>query len=106
MLLLALSALPARAGDGTVAGWVGTTGGDPVRGAVVSLFAAARGSFTAVSGDDGRFSVDLPAGRYTVRALAEGFLPAAIRRVTAAAGRPLLLPVSYTHLTLPTILRV
>jgi len=79
---------------GTIAGRIEAPGGTPVGGAVISVFGSGRGSFTAVSDIEGRFSLELPPGRYTVRTLAGGFVPAAARRVLVASERELLLDIS------------
>jgi hypothetical protein len=97
--LLAAGTAEARDADfgthlGTIAGRVESPGGTPVGGAVISVFGNGRGSFTAVSDGEGRFSLDLPPGRYTLRTLAGGFVPAAARRILVAAERELLLDIS------------
>jgi len=79
-----------------VAGRAGTVGGDPVSGAVISLFANGHGSFVAVSDEEGRFWMELPSGRYTLRALAPGLSSPTAKRVLIAAQRDLLLDVRFT----------
>jgi len=94
-VLLAAGMAEAREPDfGTIAGRIEAPGGTPVGGAVISVFGSGRGSFTAVSDIEGRFSLELPPGRYTVRTLAGGFVPAAARRVLVASERELLLDIS------------
>ena len=96
LALFAASPLAAREPTtfGTIAGRVEAPGGAPVGGAVISVYGTGRGSFVAVSDREGRFSLDLPPGRYTLRTLAGGFLAPAARRVRVAAERELLLDIS------------
>ena len=89
-------AAEARDGEGgSIAGRVESSAGLPVEGAVISVYGAGQGSFVAVSDMEGRFSVDLPPGRYTVRTLAGGFLPPTARRVWVAAQRELSLDLRF-----------
>jgi carboxypeptidase family protein len=93
-----LAALPADAREsttfGTINGRVEAPDGAPIGGAVISFYGGGQGSFVTVSDREGRFSLDVPAGRYTLRTLAGGFLAPAARRVRVAAERELLLDIS------------
>ena len=72
---------PAKA-DGGLMGWVESTRGMPVAGAVVSVFGKGIGSGGVVTLTDsaGQFVLPaLPAGSYTLRALGSGHVPAPAR---------------------------
>jgi hypothetical protein len=80
------SAIAEAASDGGgIVGYVEDGRGTPVSGAVISLFGRglAGAGLVTLSDSTGRFVLNsLPAGSYTVRALAEKHRPATARRVT------------------------
>lgn len=104
-LLVALAACApsviARPPGGGLVGWVEDTRGTPVSGVVISLFGKgvdATGLVT-LSDSAGRFFLpSLPAGSYTLRALAAGHLPAPARQVTVLPDRDSTFTVSLTPL--------
>jgi hypothetical protein len=93
----------ARPPGGGLVGWVEDTRGAPVAGVVISLFGKgvdAAGMVT-MSDSGGRFFLpSLPAGSYTLRALAAGHLPAPARQVTVLPNRDSMFTVSLTPLKL------
>jgi Carboxypeptidase regulatory-like domain len=85
--------------DGGLMGWVESTRGAPVAGAVVSVFGKGirGGSLVTVADSAGQFALPaLPAGSYTVRALGTGHEPAAARKVTVVPERDSVFTVSLT----------
>ena len=102
MIVLALLASGASAGDGGgLVGWVESTQGTPVAGAVISIFGKGIGSsgFVTLSDSTGQFVLPrLPAGSYTLRALGTGHLPAPARRFTVLPDRDETFTVSLTPL--------
>src|SRR5687768_3452105 len=85
LFALALSApsVSARPPGGGLVGWVGDTRGTPVAGVVISLFGKGvdAAGLVTLSDSAGRFFLpSLPAGSYTLRALAAGHLPAPARQ--------------------------
>lgn len=106
LVVLALSALSApsviaRPPGGGLVGWVEDTRGTPVSGVVISLFGKGVDSAGLVTLSDsaGRFFLpSLPAGSYTLRALAAGHLPAPARQVTVLPNRDSTFTVSLTPL--------
>ena len=85
--------------DGGLMGWVESTRGVPVAGAVVSVFGKGirGGSLVTVADSAGQFALPaLPAGSYTVRALGTGHEPAAARKVTVVPERDSVFTVSLT----------
>ena len=101
LVVLALSApsVDARPPGGGLVGFVEDTRGTPVAGVVISLFGKgvdATGLVT-LSDSAGRFFLpSLPAGSYTLRALAAGHLPAPARQVTVLPDRDSTFTVSLT----------
>jgi Carboxypeptidase regulatory-like domain/TonB dependent receptor-like, beta-barrel len=99
-LLATLAARAAAAGDpagGGLVGWVESTQGVPVSGAVVSLFGRGirGGSLVTLTDSSGQFALpSLPAGSYTLRAIGNGHQPAAARRVTVLPNQESLFTVS------------
>ena len=91
--------MSARPPGGGLVGWVEDTRGTPVSGVVISLFGKgvdATGLVT-LSDSAGRFFLpSLPAGSYTLRALAAGHLPAPARQVTVLPDRDSTFTVSLT----------
>ena len=95
---LAGPAVRAEDGGGLV-GWVESTRGAPVAGAVISVFGAGirGGSLMTLSDSEGQFILpSLPAGSYTLRALGTGHLPSAAERVTVLPNRDSLFTLSLT----------
>ncbi len=91
----------AYAGDGAggLMGWVESTRGVPVAGAVVSVFGKGirGGSLVTLSDSTGQFVLPaLPAGSYTLRALGSGHEPAAARKITVLPERDSVFTVSLT----------
>ena len=90
--------LRAEDGGGLV-GWVETTRGAPVAGAVISVFGKgiSGGSLITLADGDGQFNLpSLPAGSYTLRALGTGHLPSAAEHVTVLPNRDSLFTLSLT----------
>ena len=84
---------------GSLVGWVESTRGAPVAGAVISVFGKgiSGGSLITLADSDGQFSLpSLPAGSYTLRALGTGHLPSAAERVTVLPNRDSLFTLSLT----------
>jgi hypothetical protein len=82
-------------------GWVEDTRGTPVSGVVISLFGKGvdAAGLVTLSDSAGRFFLpSLPAGSYTLRALAAGHLPAPARQVTVLPNRDSTFTVSLTPL--------
>jgi hypothetical protein len=80
-------------------GWVEDTRGTPVAGVVISLFGKGvdAAGLVTLSDSAGRFFLpSLPAGSYTLRALAAGHLPAPARQVTVLPDRDSTFTVSLT----------
>jgi len=103
LLVLALSAPSAiaRPPGGGLVGWVEDTRGTPVSGVVISLFGKGvdAAGLVTLSDSAGRFFLpSLPAGSYTLRALAAGHLPAPARQVTVLPDRDSTFTVSLTPL--------
>jgi hypothetical protein len=96
--LLAIPTVRAEDGGGLV-GWVESTRGAPVAGAVISIFGKGirGGSLITLSDSEGQFALPaLPAGSYTLRALGTGHLPSAAERVTVLPNRDSLFTLSLT----------
>jgi len=75
----------AAEGSGTLTGWVEDARGAPIAGALVSIFGrGVQGAgLVTFSDSSGKFSLgDLPAGSYTLRALAGGDLAAPARQIS------------------------
>jgi hypothetical protein len=105
LFVLALSApsVIARPPGGGLVGWVEDTRGIPVPGVVISLFGKGvdAAGLVTLSDSAGRFFLpSLPAGSYTLRALAAGHLPAPARQVTVLPDRDSTFTVSLTPLKL------
>ena len=105
LFVLALSApsVIARPPGGGLVGWVEDTRGTPVAGVVISLFGKGvdAAGLVTLSDSGGRFFLpSLPAGSYTLRALAAGHLPAPARQVTVLPDRDSTFTVSLTPLKL------
>jgi hypothetical protein len=84
---------------GGVVGWVESTQGAPVAGAVISVFGKgiSGGSLMTLTDSEGQFILpSLPAGSYTLRALGTGHLPSAAERVTVLPNRDSLFTLSLT----------
>src|SRR5919198_1017757 len=87
--------------EGGLVGWVEDTRGEPVAGAVISLFGRGLGARAMVTLSDsaGRFFVRaLPPGSYTVRALRDGHAPAPARKVTVLPDRDAVFTATLTPL--------
>jgi len=92
------SALPADDGGGLV-GWVESTRGVPVAGALVSIFGKGirGGSLVTLADNQGQFVLpSLPPGSYTLRAVGQGHEPSAARHVTVLPNRDALYTLSLT----------
>jgi hypothetical protein len=95
-----LLTVPVRAEDGGgLVGWVESTRGAPVAGAVISVFGEGirGGSLVTLADSEGQFILpSLPAGSYTLRAIGSGHLPSAAERVTVLPNRDSLFTLSLT----------
>lgn len=91
---------PAAADQGGgLVGWVESTRGAPVAGAVVSIFGKGirGGALVTLSDSRGQFVLPfLPAGSYTLRAVGTGHAPSAAQHVTVVPNRDALFTVSLT----------
>jgi outer membrane receptor protein involved in Fe transport len=84
---------------GGVVGWVESSQGAPVAGAVISIFGRGMrgGGLVTLTDSAGWFTLpSLPAGSYTLRALGPGHLPAPTREVTVLPNRDSLFTLSLT----------
>jgi outer membrane receptor protein involved in Fe transport len=90
----------ARADEGGgLVGWVESSRGAPVAGAVVSIFGKGirGGSLLALADNQGQFVLpSLPAGSYTLRAVGTGHRPSAAQHVTVLPNRDALFTLSLT----------
>ena len=81
----------ARAEDGGgLVGWVESTQGAPVAGALVSVFGKGirGGSLITLADGQGQFVLSaLPAGSYTLRAIGTGHLPSPAQHITVLPNR-------------------
>lgn len=96
-----LTSTEARGGDegGGLVGWVESTRGAPVAGALVSIFGKGirGGSLVTLADSQGQFVLpSLPAGSYTLRAIGTGHEPSAARQVTVLPNRDALYTLSLT----------
>lgn len=88
----------AQGANGTLTGFIGDArSGDLIRNAGVEIVEAGKTVFTGVDGD---YSIDLPAGEYTVRFFFEGYIEQKQTSVTVTAGETtqidaVLFPVGY-----------
>jgi hypothetical protein len=89
-------AAPALAIDGGVVGWVESTRGVPLAGAVVSIFGKGiHGNRVTLSDSQGQFVLpELPPGSYTLRAISTGHEPSAAQHITVLPNREALFTVS------------
>jgi hypothetical protein len=91
-------AAPARADEGGgLVGWVESTRGVPVAGALVSVFGRGirGGSLVTLADSQGQFVLpSLPPGSYTLRAVGSGHQPSAARHVTVLPNRDALYTLS------------
>jgi len=89
-----------RAADGGgLVGWVESTQGVPIAGAVVSIFGKGirGGSLITLADSHGQFVLpSLPAGSYTLRAVSSGHQPSAAQQVTVLPNRDALFTLSLT----------
>jgi hypothetical protein len=93
------AALAAADPGGGLVGWVESTQGAPVAGAVVSIFGKGirGGTLVTLSDSHGQFVLPfLPAGSYTLRAVGTGHAPSAAQHVTVLPNRDALFTVSLT----------
>jgi hypothetical protein len=84
---------------GGLVGWVESTRGAPVAGAVVSIFGKGirGGSLITLADAQGQFMLPfLPAGSYTLRAIGSGHQPSAAQHVTVMPNRDALFTLSLT----------
>ena len=89
-------AMPPDDGGGLV-GWVESTRGVPVAGALVSIFGKGirGGSLVTLADSQGQFVLpSLPAGSYTLRAVGIGHEPSAVQHVTVLPNRDALSTLS------------
>jgi hypothetical protein len=85
--------------DGGVVGWVESTRGVPVAGAVVSIFGKGirGGSLITLADAQGQFMLpSLPAGSYTLRAIGSGHEASPAQHVTVLPNRDALFTLSLT----------
>lgn len=93
------SAAPLADEGGGLVGWVESTRGAPVAGALVSIFGKGirGGSLVTLADSQGQFVLpSLPAGSYTLRAIGTGHQPSAARHVTVLPNRDALYTLSLT----------
>jgi Carboxypeptidase regulatory-like domain/TonB dependent receptor-like, beta-barrel len=84
---------------GGLVGWVESTRGVPVAGAVVSIFGKgiSGGALVTLSDSRGQFVLPfLPAGSYTLRAVGTGHVPSPAQHVTVLPNRDAVYTVSLT----------
>lgn len=96
---LVAPAVPAAAEEGGVVGWVESTRGAPIAGAVISLFGKGirGGNLVTLADSQGQFVLPaLAPGSYTLRAIGTGHQPSAARQVTVLPNRDSLFTVSLT----------
>ena len=82
---------------GGLVGWVESSRGAPVAGAVVSIFGKGirGGSLLTLADSEGHFVLpSLPAGSYTLRAIGTGHQPSSVQRVTVLPNRDALFTLS------------
>jgi hypothetical protein len=93
-------ATPASADDGGVVGWVESTRGVPLAGAVISVFGKTiHGNRVTLSDAEGQFILpSLPPGAYTLRAVSTGHQPSAARHITVLPDRDALFTLSLAPL--------
>ncbi|PYQ24324.1 MAG: hypothetical protein DMF79_01990, partial [Acidobacteria bacterium] len=101
VLISALFASGASAGEGGggLVGWVESTHGTPVAGAVISVFGKGMGNggFVTLTDSAGQFVLPrLPAGSYTLRALDSGHVPYPARKFTVLPDRDAMFTLSLT----------
>lgn len=97
ILALSLLVRPASAEDrGRLVGFVEDTRGVPVAGAMIALFGKGLGAAGLVtfSDQEGRFALPVPAGSYTLRALAGRNLVALAQQITVLPNRESVFAVS------------
>lgn len=90
-------ALPARADDGGVIGWVESTRGVPLSGALISVFGKGihGGNLITQSDSQGQFVLAaLPPGSYTLRAVSRGHQPSPAQHIQVVADRDALFTLS------------
>ena len=98
-ILVALGAPAAAADDGGLVGWVESSRGAPIAGAVVSIFGKGirGGNLITLSDSQGQFVLpSLPPGSYTLRAIGNGHEPSAAQHVTVLPNRDSVFTVSLT----------
>jgi len=94
---LAAPSVGAEGRSGALIGWVEDHRGAPIAGALVSVFAkgAVNGGFVTFSDSSGHFSLaSLPAGLYTLRALAADGMAAPARQISVLPNRPSIFTLS------------
>jgi hypothetical protein len=101
--ILSPAVSPQARGDegGGLVGWVESTRGAPVAGALVSIFGKGirGGNLVTFADSQGQFVLpSLPAGSYTLRAVGSGHEPSAARHVTVLPNRDALHTLSLTPL--------
>ncbi len=93
-------AAPAAADEGGVVGWVESTRGVPLAGAVISIFGKTiHGNRVTLTDAEGQFVLPaLPPGSYTLRAVSTGHQPSAARHITVLPDRDALFTLSLAPL--------
>lgn len=89
----------ARADDGGLIGWVESSRGAPIAGAMVSVFGKGLrgGNLVTQSDSHGQFVLPaLPPGSYTLRAVSSGHQPSPAQHIEVVANRDLLFTLSLT----------
>ncbi len=97
--VMSAPAVCAAGDDGGVVGWVESSRGVPVAGAVVSIFGKGiqGGSLITLADAQGQFVLpSLPAGSYTLRAIGSGHEASAAQHVTVLPNRDALFTLSLT----------
>src|SRR5262245_28567469 len=88
-LLASLITSSALAANGTINGTVKDAAGAALSGAWVSAYDANNLTYNTMAGDDGTYSIEAPAGTYTITALARGHELATLSGVQLADGQTL-----------------
>jgi len=96
----AMLAPAASADEGGVVGWVESSRGVPLAGAVISIFGTTiHGNRVTLTDAQGQFMLPaLPPGAYTLRAVSTGHEPSAVRHITILPDRDALFTLSLTPL--------
>jgi hypothetical protein len=87
LLVAALSAVPALAANGTIAGTVKDASGAALGGAFVVAYDASNNTYRATAGDDGTYSIEVPPGTYSVTATGRASVEATVKDIAVADGQ-------------------